>query len=176
MTTPWAFPPSSAQPLPTVGLGARTTASVADRKKARQQKKREAAREERRALLALQKERTRACLGNFVAAAQARAAQMTEAQWWRSMSSRANVQNARARKYGSPGVLTGQELAEIRAASRDLCAQCGVDTRGAFHFDHRLSLSAGGHNVAANMQLLCIPCNLKKSNKDARITSLGQTL
>jgi hypothetical protein len=49
------------------------------------------------------------------------------------------------------------------------CVYCGVDLSGLLstlnprHFDHIVPLAHGGLNDVTNLQLLCKPCNLKKS-------------
>ncbi len=44
------------------------------------------------------------------------------------------------------------------------CVRCG--SRENLHYDHNLPFSKGGTSILAeNVQLLCAPCNLKKSAK-----------
>ena len=45
------------------------------------------------------------------------------------------------------------------------CIRCGSQTE--LHFDHIIPVAKGGSNVEANIQILCRPCNLKKSDKIA---------
>lgn len=45
------------------------------------------------------------------------------------------------------------------------CVRCGSTER--LHFDHVIPVAKGGSNEGANIQLLCQPCNLKKSDKIA---------
>jgi len=45
------------------------------------------------------------------------------------------------------------------------CVKCGVKEN--LHFDHIIPVSKGGGSTAANIQLLCGSCNLKKSDKIA---------
>jgi DNA-directed RNA polymerase subunit RPC12/RpoP len=51
--------------------------------------------------------------------------------------------------------------------SRDgaACVRCGATER--LHFDHIIPVVKGGSSEAVNIQLLCQPCNLKKSDKIA---------
>lgn len=50
-----------------------------------------------------------------------------------------------------------------------MCASCGVNLSGLLdalptkHFDHIIPLDCGGLNDVTNLQLLCQPCNLRKS-------------
>lgn len=48
------------------------------------------------------------------------------------------------------------------------CACCNVTllSREELHFDHIKPYSKGGKSTLSNCQILCIACNLKKSNKD----------
>ena len=43
------------------------------------------------------------------------------------------------------------------------CVQCGVMQH--LHFDHIIPYSRGGANVSQNIQLLCVSCNLEKSDR-----------
>jgi hypothetical protein len=45
------------------------------------------------------------------------------------------------------------------------CVRCGSKT--GLHFDHVIPVAKGGSNVEANIQILCGPCNLRKSDKIA---------
>lgn len=54
----------------------------------------------------------------------------------------------------------------IAKAQRGRCAVCRVDIRRGYHVDHITPLARGGKHVARNIQLLCAPCNLRKSAKD----------
>jgi 5-methylcytosine-specific restriction endonuclease McrA len=51
--------------------------------------------------------------------------------------------------------------------SRDggACTRCGAKQQ--LHFDHVIPVAKGGSNVPVNIQLLCQPCNLRKSDKIA---------
>ena len=42
------------------------------------------------------------------------------------------------------------------------CVRCGAQRE--LHFDHIIPLAKGGGNSAANIQILCQPCNLRKSD------------
>lgn len=45
------------------------------------------------------------------------------------------------------------------------CVRCG--SKQDLHFDHIIPVAKGGDNTAANIQILCEPCNLKKSDRVA---------
>jgi hypothetical protein len=45
------------------------------------------------------------------------------------------------------------------------CVRCG--SKAGLHFDHVIPVAKGGSNVEANIQILCGPCNLRKSDKIA---------
>ncbi len=52
---------------------------------------------------------------------------------------------------------------EVWARDSGRCVECGSNVD--LQFDHVIPYSFGGGNHAANIQLLCKSCNLKKSNK-----------
>jgi len=74
-------------------------------------------------------------------------------------------QNRRSLEIGAEGTFTAEELAEIHESQGYCCAFCGVDTKVSFHVDHIIPLSRGGSNWPSNLQVLCAPCNLRKSDK-----------
>jgi hypothetical protein len=43
------------------------------------------------------------------------------------------------------------------------CVRCGAKLE--LHFDHVIPVAKGGGNSAANIQILCQPCNLRKADK-----------
>ncbi len=45
------------------------------------------------------------------------------------------------------------------------CVRCG--SKAGLHFDHIIPVAKGGGNIEANIQILCAPCNLRKSDKIA---------
>jgi hypothetical protein len=45
------------------------------------------------------------------------------------------------------------------------CVRCG--SKQNLHFDHVIPVAKGGGNLAANIQVLCQTCNLRKSDKIA---------
>ena len=48
------------------------------------------------------------------------------------------------------------------------CALCGkiLVSKSECHFDHILAYAKGGKSILSNCQILCIDCNLSKSNKE----------
>lgn len=46
------------------------------------------------------------------------------------------------------------------------CITCRCDISQGFHLDHITPLARGGKHAPYNLQLLCGPCNLRKSDKD----------
>jgi len=73
------------------------------------------------------------------------------------------AQNRRNRKGGR---LAYGTLPRLMSSQRGRCANCLGDIRGAFHVDHIVPLARGGAHEAKNIQLLCAPCNLRKSDRD----------
>lgn len=69
-------------------------------------------------------------------------------------------------------------LPRIRAVQKDRCAICRAAMQGSGHWDHIVPLAKGGKHVGANLQLLCGPCNLAKSDRDpiVHMRSLGRLL
>jgi len=70
----------------------------------------------------------------------------------------------RARQMAG-GSHSADDVARINSLQRFKCAICKTSTKKSFHIDHVMPLSKGGSNDAGNIQLLCAPCNLKKSAK-----------
>ncbi|OQY98178.1 MAG: hypothetical protein B6D41_02670 [Chloroflexi bacterium UTCFX4] len=52
---------------------------------------------------------------------------------------------------------------EVWRRDEGRCVRCG--SRENLEFDHIIPVSKGGSNTARNIELLCEPCNRKKSNK-----------
>ena len=63
--------------------------------------------------------------------------------------------------------------AEIFARDGGICQSCGIKTSkagGKYHkdyptIDHIIPISKGGGHIAANLQCMCLRCNIKKSDK-----------
>lgn len=64
------------------------------------------------------------------------------------------------------GRLPRGTVARLLKAQRGCCPICRQALKGKYHLDHIIPLARGGKHVPWNVQLLCIPCNLRKSAKD----------
>lgn len=69
-------------------------------------------------------------------------------------------------------------LPKIRTAQSDKCAICKERLNGKGHLDHIMPLARGGKHEPSNLQFLCPPCNLHKSDRDpiVHMQSLGRLL
>ena len=71
-------------------------------------------------------------------------------------------------------------LRTLLARERGVCANCGTpfqELKTQLHIDHILPLNEGGCNDLVNLQLLCEPCNLRKSdNKEMTRSSIPEYL
>ncbi len=69
-------------------------------------------------------------------------------------------------------------LPKLREAQGNRCAICRTPIAKASHLDHILPLARGGKHEPGNIQLLCPPCNLHKSDRDpiVHMQSLGRLL
>lgn len=81
-------------------------------------------------------------------------------------SAKASAANSRAKRALAPGKWTAADIRNIFALQRGHCAMCRISIRKSYHIDHIVPISKGGTNWPRNLQLLCAPCNLKKSSKD----------
>lgn len=73
----------------------------------------------------------------------------------------------RSRTIVGGGSFSAVEVESVLAKQKCKCANCfTILVRGKFHRDHKIALSRGGSNLISNIQLLCVPCNRKKYNKD----------
>lgn len=71
----------------------------------------------------------------------------------------------RARRIGAEGAFTPSEVRKLLEKQKGRCASCKRDIRRGFECDHILPVALGGSNRISNIQLLCRPCNRKKSAK-----------
>ena len=83
--------------------------------------------------------------------------------------------NRRGRKYGR---LPNGTVERIGKLQRWKCAICTVLIRREYHVDHIKPLARGGRHTPRNIQLLCPPCNGRKSARDPidHMRSLGRLL
>lgn len=79
--------------------------------------------------------------------------------------SKINNNKRRAAKVKSGGSHTIYDIKQLFKLQKMKCACCKVSIKNGYHADHIIPLSKGGSNSKENIQLLCAPCNLKKSAK-----------
>lgn len=73
---------------------------------------------------------------------------------------------AQNRKNRAAGRLEYGTLPKLMRAQRGRCAFCSTSLRNGYHVDHITPLARGGKHESGNVQLLCGPCNLRKSDRD----------
>ncbi|MHC9085366.1 HNH endonuclease [Luteimonas sp. RIT-PG2_3] len=73
---------------------------------------------------------------------------------------------AQNRKNRAVGRLEYGTLPRLMRAQRGKCAFCATSIRKRYHVDHIELLARGGRHESGNIQLLCGPCNLRKSDRD----------
>lgn len=79
---------------------------------------------------------------------------------------RRNKANHKALKRGAVGTHTQAEIEALVRKQKYRCANCGASIRNEYHADHKVPLARGGSNDIGNIEMLCPPCNLRKSAKD----------
>lgn len=69
-------------------------------------------------------------------------------------------------------------VASLHDAQKGKCAICRAVLKKKWHLDHVTPLAKGGEHAPKNLQLLCAPCNLRKSDRDPidHMRSLGRLL
>jgi 5-methylcytosine-specific restriction endonuclease McrA len=84
----------------------------------------------------------------------------------------------RRRKGRKIGRLPYGTIPKLREAQKNRCAICSASLKHGDHLDHILPLARGGRHEPGNLQLLCPPCNLHKSDRDPiqHMQSLGRLL
>lgn len=85
---------------------------------------------------------------------------------------------ARKRQHRKIGRLPYGSLVLLRNIQKDRCAICSRKLHGKGHLDHIHPLARGGDHKPDNLQFLCAPCNLSKSDKDPidYMRSIGRLL
>lgn len=71
----------------------------------------------------------------------------------------------RSRRGQLTGRLPRGTIKKIGSLQNWKCAICRCSVRDNYHVDHILPLKLGGAHMPKNIQLLCAPCNLRKSAK-----------
>lgn len=91
---------------------------------------------------------------------------------------RAYTAKRKALKKASGGTYTAADIADLHRLQKGKCAICKTSIRETYHIDHITPLVRGGSNARSNLQLLCPPCNQRKSDRDpiAHMQSLGMLL
>lgn len=74
------------------------------------------------------------------------------------------VHRRRARILGVENTLTAADIRELRALQKGRCAHCGEKAR--LTLDHIQPIAKGGAHTRRNAQMLCKPCNSRKSATD----------
>ncbi len=65
---------------------------------------------------------------------------------------------------GVDGSISAEEISALKQRQRDRCASCGRSAK--LTLDHITPVSRGGKHCVRNAQMLCRPCNSRKSNTD----------
>jgi 5-methylcytosine-specific restriction endonuclease McrA len=78
---------------------------------------------------------------------------------------RVYARNHKCKKRGASGTHTKADIIELSRLQKGKCANCQKKL-DKYHVDHIEPLNNGGSNDKYNLQLLCPPCNLRKSDID----------
>ena len=78
------------------------------------------------------------------------------------------------RRKNTVGKLSSDIVESLKILQLGKCAICFSDLVK-YHIDHIVPISKGGPNIDSNVQLTCVSCNLKKSNKLDELSALNKT-
>ena len=84
------------------------------------------------------------------------------------LATRCHRHRLRAYRRGAGGFVRPADVRKRMWAQGGKCAICRASLGAlyarppGYHIDHRVALANGGANDPANIQLLCVTCNLKK--------------
>lgn len=100
------------------------------------------------------------------------------ARAWRKRNPDKVREFCRRRRGRLLGRLERGTIPRIRALQRNKCAICRRVLPKGYHVDHIVPIAKGGLHQAANIQLLCPTCNMRKSDRDpiVHMQSLGRLL
>lgn len=74
--------------------------------------------------------------------------------------------NARARRFGAPGIITATDLGRALMREGWVCGYCGIQLeKGSHGFDHMVPLKMRGPNRQENIVPTCSECNRQKFTK-----------
>jgi 5-methylcytosine-specific restriction endonuclease McrA len=75
------------------------------------------------------------------------------------------ARNRKVRKKGAEGSYGIADVRALFAAQKGRCAYCRTGIKDGYEVDHIQPPALGGSNWPRNLQLLCAPCNRRKSAK-----------
>lgn len=78
---------------------------------------------------------------------------------------RVKTNKRRARLVEAGGQYSVIDIKRLMSLQRCKCANCGASIKKKYHIDHRIPVAKGGSNHVSNIELLCPPCNMRKSAK-----------
>lgn len=78
---------------------------------------------------------------------------------------RAKEARRRARRAGSGGSYSSEQISNLLVLQKCKCAMCKISLKNGMEHDHIISLALGGSNNIENIQLLCPTCNRRKNAK-----------
>ena len=64
------------------------------------------------------------------------------------------------------GRLPRGTISRLLELQKEMCAICKASLKDGYHKDHITPLALGGKHERLNIQLLCPPCNLRKSSRN----------